>query len=517
MNNSRVHKSFINAKINLVFYFIALFFSFFSRKIFLECLGNDFIGLTGTISNFLDFLNLAELGIGAAIGTVLYKPLFESDRSKINEIISVFGYFYKIVGHVILVAGIIFSLFLPLIFHNTEFPILLIFFIFYSFLTSALIGYYINYKQTLLGADQKNYVVIICYQSVTITKTIVQMLLAYYTGNYYLWVAVELIFGIIYSIILNIRINKVYPWLNADIKNGKALKEKYPQVLKFSKQLFIHKIGSLVQFQIKPLLIYAFVSLQTVAFYGNYSLIVDKLSQLIKNLLGSTGAGVGNLVAEGNKEKIEKVFWELYSINFFIAGVFAFALYYLMSPFISIWVGSGYVLDRTVLIIIIANMFILQTRGTTDQFIFAFGLFSDIWAPFVEVVISIAISIVGGYLWGLPGVLLGSVISMFFIIILWKPYWLFTKGFKRRLSCYWKETAKYVLCAIAAWIIGAIICHGFLKIINPATGYIPWTISAIVIVLSFSFIFAIILFFVTKGFKNFSNRIYIKIIEKIKS
>ena len=107
MAESRVHKSILNAKINLIFYFITLFLSFFSRKIFLDCLGDDFVGLTGTLSNLLDFLNLAELGIGAAIGTVLYKPLFDQDHEKINEIVSVFGYFYRKVGWVILCAGIV--------------------------------------------------------------------------------------------------------------------------------------------------------------------------------------------------------------------------------------------------------------------------------------------------------------------------------------------------------------------------------------------------------------------------
>ena len=85
---SRVKKSLLNARVNLIFYFLTLILSFFSRKIFLDTLGADFVGLTGTLQNLLGFLNLAELGIGSAIGYVLYKPLFEHDEGKINEIIS---------------------------------------------------------------------------------------------------------------------------------------------------------------------------------------------------------------------------------------------------------------------------------------------------------------------------------------------------------------------------------------------------------------------------------------------
>lgn len=127
----------------------------------MDCLGADFVGLTGTLQNLLGFLNLAELGIGSAIGYLLYKPLYEKDQTKITEIISVMGYLYRWIGFIILGGGIILSAFLPLIFpdSSTGFQLPLIYFAYYAFLTSTLIGYFINYRQNLLGADQRNYVV----------------------------------------------------------------------------------------------------------------------------------------------------------------------------------------------------------------------------------------------------------------------------------------------------------------------------------------------------------------------
>lgn len=85
MTESRVHKSILNAKVNVAFYFAILLLSFFSRRIFLENLGADFIGFTGTLSNLLGFLNLAELGIASAIGYVLYKPLYEDNKEDIKK------------------------------------------------------------------------------------------------------------------------------------------------------------------------------------------------------------------------------------------------------------------------------------------------------------------------------------------------------------------------------------------------------------------------------------------------
>lgn len=95
MTESRVKKSILNARVNLIFYFLSLGLSFFSRKIFLENLGADFIGLSGTLVNILGFLSLAEMGIGTAVAYNLFKPLQEKDTEKINDIISVLGFLYK--------------------------------------------------------------------------------------------------------------------------------------------------------------------------------------------------------------------------------------------------------------------------------------------------------------------------------------------------------------------------------------------------------------------------------------
>ncbi len=227
MSESRVKKSFQNAKVNVFFYLITLFLSFFSRKIFLERLGADFIGLTGTLQNLLGFLNLADLGIGASMGYILYKPLFEKNQEKLREIISVLGYLYRYVGLFILIAGGILALFLPLIFEDTSIGIGVVYFAYFSFLASSLIGYFINYRQFLLGADQRNYVVTAYSQTANLVKTLLQMALVCYVGSYYLWIAVELAFGILYSVILNWKINQVYPWLKCSVALGK---EKYPEI-----------------------------------------------------------------------------------------------------------------------------------------------------------------------------------------------------------------------------------------------------------------------------------------------
>lgn len=504
---SRVKKSLLNARVNLIFYFLTLILSFFSRKIFLDTLGADFVGLTGTLQNLLGFLNLAELGIGSAIGYVLYKPLFEHDEGKINEIISVFGYLYRWIGFIILGAGIVLACFLPLIFPNTQFEMGVIFFAYFAFLASSLIGYFANYKQTLLGADQKNYVVTAYFQTATIIKTLIQMASAYYTGSYYLWVAIELTFGIIYSFILNWKIRQVYPWLRSEVRLGKQLFKKYPEVMVKTKQLFVHRISTFVQFQTTPFLVYAFVSLQTVAYYGNYTIITDKLNQLLNNLLGSTGAGVGNLIAEGNKKKIEQIFWELISVRFFFSGVFVFAMYQLLSEFISLWIGSQYVLANSVLILLLLSFFIGMIRGATDQFLYGYGLFYDTWAPIVESIIYIIVAIIGGSIWGLEGVLLGGVTSLVIIVGIWKPYFLFSKGFKVPVWRYWKRIAEYIVLTIISFLLVGEGIHLFVESDFPTKSWSHWILYALIITSIFALFHFLLLYFSVKEMRTFIDRV----------
>ena len=124
----RVHKSILNAEVNLLFYFLSLFLAFFSRKIFLDNLGAEFIGLTGTLHNILGYLNLTELGISASIGYFLFKPLQSNNRQEIQDILSLLGYLYNWIGGIILGAAIIISLFFPLIFLKTDISLGIIYF-----------------------------------------------------------------------------------------------------------------------------------------------------------------------------------------------------------------------------------------------------------------------------------------------------------------------------------------------------------------------------------------------------
>ena len=135
---SRLKNTIQNAKVSVFFHVIFIFTQFFARKIFLENLGDDFMGLTSTLQSFLSFLNLAELGIGTAIGFTLYKPIYDKNYDEINHIIRFFGKIYKKIGIAIIGLSLVLSGFFPLIFADTNISLLLIYYAFFTFLASSL-------------------------------------------------------------------------------------------------------------------------------------------------------------------------------------------------------------------------------------------------------------------------------------------------------------------------------------------------------------------------------------------
>lgn len=503
--SGRVRKSMLNAEVNIVFYFLSLALAFFSRKIFLDCLGTEFIGLTGTLGNILGYLNLAELGITASIGYFLFKPLQQDNRREVQEILSLLGYLYNWIGALIFAGAFIVSLFFPLIFAHSELGLGIIYFAFYSFLGSSLIGYFINYRQILLSADQKNYLVAIYMQSANLIKIALQIYLAYTYKNLYLWVGIEFLFGIIGCIVLNWKINREYPWLNADKRQGKALLKKYPEVITKAKQVFIHKIKDFVLVKSDELFIFLFVSLKMVAFYGNYMIIISKLISLFSAVTGSVGASVGNLVAEGNKPRMMQVFWEMTTIHHTIAAILSFSLYMLIEPFIAHWLGAEYIMDHRILILLIIYIYITNSRNSVDSFNYAHGLYADVWSAWAELIINVSVTIVCGLLWGIIGILLGKIVSLMAIVVLWKPYYLFSSGFHVSVSAYWKGVIRNY--GISAFAIGISIYIMTFVPINPYQSLWSWLYYAAVSMgIFFSLQLTATLLF-AKGAKDSLNRI----------
>lgn len=502
--SERVHRSVMNIKVGMLFYMLSLILAFFSRKIFLDCLGAEFIGLTGMLMNIMSYLSVAELGIGTSIVYFLYKPLQEDNHEKINEVMSMLAFLYRCIGFFIAVTGIIVSLFFPLWFDTLSIELPLVYFAFYAFLATSAAGYIFNYKQLLVGANQKQYLVSAYFQTISIIQSITQILLAYYYRNLYLWVAVGLIFTVIGIITFNIRIRQIYPWLHINLTEGRHYLKKYPEVLKKSRQVFTQKFKDLILFRSDEILVGAFVSVTHVALYGNYTVVTSKLNFLVNILGEGLNAGVGNLIAEGNERNIMKVFWEMTAVRYFILGIVIFPLLMFLQAFVGCWFGTQYLLDELIVYLLILNIFLLLHNGTVLIFIGANGMFSDIWAVWTEFFLNIIITLLLAPHYGIVGILIGKIVSIAFSGVFWKPYFLFTSGFHKSVFVFWKGMIPYYISFFSFAAIAILIREWVVK--PYADSFIMLVIVGSIVFLPLLLFYFLSLFFLTKGMKDFVAR-----------
>ena len=505
MASDRVHKTVMNAKVGFVFYFLFMFLTFFSRRIFLECLGDSFMGLTTTLGSILNFLNISEIGIGTCIAYFLYKPIEENDQLKINEIVSLYGYLYRIIGTIVLVGGILVSASFPFVFSNEELSFGIIYFSFYVILGSNLLGYFINYRRILLDSDQKTYKVSIWTQTGAILRTLVQIGLVYYYKNPYLWIGMELVFNLFTCLVLNYIIAREYPWLKSDKSKGHDILKKYPEILQKSKQIFVHRMKDFFLSRSDEILIFAFESLQMVAFYGNYTMIVGKLTGLFNNVFVGMNASIGNLVAEGNKWNIHKVFWEYTTFRYWTTGIFIIGLSFLINPVISWWVGPQYVLADHLVVLILGIMYIMLTRPSVDLFLNAHGLYDDVWAAYAEGLINVIITIVIGYFYGLVGILLGKIVSLLAIVVIWKPYYLYKRGFNEPVYHYWRNISLHVVLLLGSLLLNYTI--GFLSDWQPEATIKGILLYALCITSPVIIIYSVLVFYMCPGGRDLAKRI----------
>ena len=147
----------------------------------------------------------------------------------------------------------------------------------------------------------------------------------------------------------------------------------------------------------------------------------------------------------------------------------------------------------------------MLTRPAVDVFINAYGLYDDTWAAYTEGIMNLTITLIFGYLYGLIGILLGKIISMFFMVVLWRPYNLYHNGFKQSICYYWKKIATHIII-----ISTCLICvHTAIFITNweitPTIGGI--FLFSFIFILPAIFLFSICIYIFCPGAKDLLMRI----------
>lgn len=503
---SRTYKSLRNSSVAMIFYLVALVLEFFSRKIFLDHLGEDVLGLNTTAQSLLQFLNIAEMSIGAAIAFALYRPLFAKDHQAISEIISLMGHFYRRVAIFVIAGSAVLMCFFPQIFSKMTLPLWYAYVSYGALLTAALISYWYTYKQVILAADQQNYKIQFAYRLPMLIKVACQMAAVKWLDNGFVcWAALEAGFAGLSAITISLTVRRSYPYLRR-VAITRELRRRYRTVYIKIKQLLWGRVAGVILAQTSPLIIYAYIDLALVAIYGNYLIIVNGLCALLRAVFNDMDGGVGNLVASSGLKHILEVFREIFCVRFMISAVLTFGAYMMTQPFIELWIGPQYLLGHTTLVLICMMLYVYLTRYIVESFIGAYGIYGDIFAPIVEAALNIGLSIWLGYYWGLNGILVGVVISLFLMVICWKPYYLYLRGFRISIRHYIGIYARNLAVAVAAGAITLLI-FGDSSSVSARHGLAALGYGALATIV-FAVLLNVGLFLFHCGMERFADRMY---------
>lgn len=504
----RTRKSIINASINIVSMILIFFPNLIVRKLFLESLGADMLGLTSLYSNIIGWLSIAELGIGSAIIYSLYKPFSNNEYNIIRSYINYYKNIYRIVGIIILILGIIISIFIE-VFVKGDINLYLARFGLILYLVNTFISYIFSHKICLLNLSQQYYKITI---GTTISKLIImiiQSIILTLYPNFIIYLLIQVVINLLYFIIINLYINKQYSWINEGKEQLQEQEKK--ELLKNIKAMFMHKIGSLIVFSTDNLIISKFIGLTELAKYTNYNTVIIAFQSLISAGLNGITASIGNLIAQDDKHKCYNIHKNIFFINFWMSSFIVISLYNTLNQFIVLWVGKESLINIDTLSIILVNLYFSCMRGPVEQFQSGSGKFyEDRYAPICEAIINLLSSLILVKYIGLSGVFIGTLISNLTVIFWTKPLVVYKYVFNKSIIDYFKMYFKYIIISIIPLTLTSIFTYNIKFNYTIYSFIINCIINIIVINLVY-----LIIFFKTEEFKYFSD-ITLNIIKKIK-
>lgn len=491
----RTKNSIKNIYMSIITQIIITLLGFISRKVFLNSLGTEYLGINGLLTNVLSMLSLVEGGIGTSIIYNLYKPLAEDDKPKIIALVQLYKRLYGILALAIFILSMGLYPFLGvLIKDGTDIPFLgLVYFI---FVIKNVISYLNAHKWSLINADQKGYILVKYNLIFNVVTTISKIIVLTISQNYILYLLIELLIFIIQNIWNGSVVNKKYPYIKSN-KNYKVDSDTRENLITNVKAIFLHNIGTYCVFGTDNLLISSLISLKTVGLYSNYTLITSQLASLLTPILNGIGASVGNLIATESKEKSYEIFNITYFVNFWIYSVCSITLYNLIEPFIEWIFGKGLLLNKLSLILILCNFYLTGLRISINIFKSKAGIFSaDKYIPLIEATINLVASLILVKYLGLAGIFLGTTISTISIPIWTQSKLVYNKIFDKSVFEYFKRYFIYLILTLVCGLITVKLC----SLIIITNEFLSLVVKGIICVGVPSIIY-LLLFFNTKEFK----------------
>ena len=501
---NRTQKTMKNARFAVLCQIITLLVNLITRRLIVAYLATEYLGLGGLFSNILTVLSLAELGIGTSVTYSLYKPIKEGDEGKIRALMRLFGRAYTVIGAAVAALG---AALLPLLRYFVDdidavTAAIPNFYVIYAlYVANAASSYLFSSRRMLIVADQKRYLLSLMSALSQIILCGAAFAVFAITGNYVIFMAINIVVTFGENVILYIIAGKMYPYLKE--KSADALTPGDKGEIKTNVcASAMHNIGGVLVNGTDNIIISRFVSFITEGIYTNYHMISAAVDSILRPIFIGATASFGDLSVDGDGERKNAVFHKMFFAGAWLYGFSAICVAVLSRPFVAIWLGEGFELDGFSVFFVALNLYLLGMRRACICARDAMGLMRyDKWKSIAEAAINLAASIILAKFMGLPGVLLGTTISCLSTCFWVEPLVLYKHGIGKGLGKYFARYALYAAVTGAAFAATYFICAAI-----PLTGIWGLIVKALVCLAVPNAIFAVS-YCKIEEFKYFNNYI----------
>ncbi len=510
LGDSRTKNSARNAVVSLSFYAVYTITGFVLRKVFINTLGNDYLSVSGLFTNILTVLSFAEMGIGNAIIFNLYKPIATGDTEKIKSLMKLYKKAYNIIGAFVFGAGLLLVPFLNYLISDEAPDIkenLVFLYVLYLFNTS--ISYFFSFKQSIITANQKNYIVSAYTNTFKILQQVLQGVFLVLTHNFIAYLLIQIGCTVLNNVLLARKANSLYPYIT-DKEYTPISKNERKGIFKNVRALFLYKLASTVLNGTDNMIVTKVIALSSVGLVSNFTMIITAISAVVDQIPNAVVASVGNLNASESKEKKNQVFDVMFFACVWLYGFCASGVFFFANDFVSIVFGPQWQIAPIVVFSLALHFYVSSVMSPSYTYRTTLGYFvQGRFAPVAASVINIVLSILLGKWIGLSGVFFATSISRFFTMGLVDPILIYTKCFKKNPIIYYLRYFAF-FAAVAAI---AFISNQVISLIT-LTGIIGFIVKVAVYAVLFNSL-AFAASFKTKEFKYLKDVVVNKFLKKI--
>lgn len=465
MKLERTKNSVNNVIWGIVNKLVTLLGPFVVRTVLIYKLSAEYSGLNSLFSSILQILSLSELGFSSAIVYSMYKPVAEDDEKTISALLNLYRKAYRIIGLVILLIGIVLTPILKYLIKGNVPSDININILFYIFLFNTVISYFLfAYKTSILSAYQREDLVSKNTSVVNGSLYIIQIVVLLIFKNYYFYIIFLPVSTIAINLLNSATVDRLYPQYKPE---GEVSAEMKQEIKKQIFGLMISKICGATRNTFDSIVISMELGLTMVTIYNNYFYIINSLVAISTIFLTSITAGVGNKMVTDSEKENYKDFSKFFYIYMWIVIIAASCLASLYQPFMRLWMGEKLMLPMSSVFLFCIYFFHLKLGDINSVYYQAAGLWwTGRYRSLVESVINISLNFILGYFFGVNGIILATLISMWSIfyygsILVYRGYF---KNEKKSDFFIW--SLKYIIVCV----ITVAVCFFITRLIPDGKG-----------------------------------------------